>query len=100
MEITIYGTSDDLIEIEGDLREEFNVYEPVILAWPNGSRIRATYGLDAGVWRFALVNLAFGDSYSIVQCDENDGDAGYTDKVTFASPEHGLPSIHFIGASA
>ncbi|WP_190264853.1 hypothetical protein [Glutamicibacter nicotianae] len=41
-EIIIYGASDDLVEIEGAIREEFDIYEPstVVLESPGGEFMR------------------------------------------------------------
>lgn len=51
-QITIYGASDDLIEIDGDINEEFNVLgkEKSILAFSNGTVLRMEYG-DDGTWQ-------------------------------------------------
>jgi hypothetical protein len=54
--ITVYGASDDLIEVEGDIREEFN-FNPDddddhrLLAFSDGTLLRARYDQD-GLWRF------------------------------------------------
>jgi hypothetical protein len=55
MGIKIYGASDDLIEIEGDIQEEFNVYlrdehDSRILAVSDGTLLRINYDAD-GIWR-------------------------------------------------
>lgn len=53
MSATVYGYSDDLIEIEGDIVEEFNVTEHdeySYLAFSNGVVLRIRYE-DDGVWR-------------------------------------------------
>ena len=54
MTTTIFGASDDLIEIEGDVTEEFNVYlegdEAIIIAFSDSTLLRATYDRD-GIWR-------------------------------------------------
>jgi hypothetical protein len=56
MSIKIYGASDDLIEIEGDLEEEFNHYsdEPVLIAVSEGTLLRVVYDGD-GIWRITKV---------------------------------------------
>lgn len=55
MSTRIYGSSDDLIELEGDFREEFNVCpedgEFGYLALSNGVVLRVAYD-DDGIWRF------------------------------------------------
>ena len=59
--LRIYGASDDLIEIEGDITEEFsfydNGYSDTVLAFSDGTVVRVTYDHD-GIWRF--VPLASG----------------------------------------
>lgn len=51
--IKIYGASDDLIEIEGAIEEEFNSYEckDGLLAISDGTLLRVDYDED-GIWRF------------------------------------------------
>ena len=56
MTTTVYGASDDLIEVEGDIIEEFNVYmdddeDSRLLAFSDGTLLRARYDQD-GLWRF------------------------------------------------
>ena len=60
MAVRVYGASDDLIEVEGDLREEFNAYDledGAVLAFSDGTVLRAVYD-DDGCWR--LTRLAEG----------------------------------------
>lgn len=57
--ITVFGTSDDLVEVEGDISEEFNAYsrtsdESWVLAFSSGDVLRIQY-TDTGVWRIAPV---------------------------------------------
>ncbi|MGH3703012.1 MAG: hypothetical protein ACRDT9_00145 [Agromyces sp.] len=61
--LTIYGASDDLVEVEGEFREEFNAYGPWtgrIIA-PNGDAltVRAEFaapGPYKGEWTIAVEN--------------------------------------------
>lgn len=47
---TVYGASDDLIEVDGQIREEFNVIdEPRYLAFSDGTVLRIEYTSD-GCW--------------------------------------------------
>lgn len=55
MSITIHGASDDLIEIEGDIREEFNwtsndPEEKRVLAFSDGTLLSVKYD-ENGIWR-------------------------------------------------
>lgn len=56
--LTITGASDDLIEIDGDIREEFNVYlnddQESYLSISDGTLLRVIYDED-GIWRFTPV---------------------------------------------
>lgn len=51
-ETAIYGASDDLIEIEGVISEEFNHYDesPALLAFSDGTLLEIEYD-DDGIWR-------------------------------------------------
>jgi hypothetical protein len=74
--ITITGASDDLIEISGDLSEEFGCYDPnegMAIACSDGTLLAVTYDMN-GIWRFA--RLASGTA----TFSKTDGDA---DKDTF-----------------
>lgn len=53
MGITLTGASDDLLEVEGDIREEFNVLgdDDLFVATSTGFLARVEYDRD-GVWRF------------------------------------------------
>ncbi|KKM44027.1 hypothetical protein LCGC14_1562220 [marine sediment metagenome] len=54
MKTIIYGTSDDLIEIEGDFREEFcgGSEEGELLAFSDGTLAKIKYD---GVWRITPI---------------------------------------------
>jgi len=60
MGVKVYGASDDLIEIEGDIREEFGYHYSVsdptakFLAFSDGTALKITYGLDDGCWRISV----------------------------------------------
>lgn len=80
MSVTVYGASDDLVEIEGDIREEFGFPWPddasVFLGFSNGVVLRVT---RPNVWRIAPV--AGADLVQVVQCPEDDED-NYSDRAT------------------
>ena len=52
MQIKIYGASDDLVEVEGGIREEFNPSgnDPSYLIVSEGSVFKIVYD-DDGIWR-------------------------------------------------
>lgn len=64
-ELIIYGASDDLIEVEGSLRSEFNIYweddgEAGYVAVSDGTLLRVRYDED-GIWRFTPVVVGSAD---------------------------------------
>ncbi len=80
--ITIYGASDDLIEVEGDIDEEFNALgdeAPQLLAFSDGNVLRIVYS-GTGVWRISPVVYGSGE-VTIVQAPEDD-DGNYSDRAT------------------
>lgn len=85
MAVTIYGASDDLIEVEGDVTEEFNAIEfggeqPAYLAFSDGTLLRIEYS-DTGVWRITpIVRGAAG--LTIVQAPGDEDDDNYSDRAT------------------
>lgn len=58
--IAITGASDDLIEIDGDIREEFSYFPNVddddgrMLAFSDGTLLRVVYDTD-GIWRLTPI---------------------------------------------
>ncbi|WP_409482759.1 hypothetical protein [Arsenicicoccus dermatophilus] len=84
-ETTIYGASDDLIEIDGPLYEEFAYpydADHVLVACSNGVLLRVAY-TDDGVWR--ITPLAGADKVTIKQCPLGDDD-DCTDRATITEP--------------
>jgi hypothetical protein len=83
--VTIYGASDDLIELEGDIREEFNALDlddGALLAFSDGTVLRIGYS-DNGVWRISPV-VSVGH-VSIDQAPEDDED-NYSDRAILTGP--------------
>lgn len=81
--LKIYGASDDLIEIEGDIREEFNpsdVDGPAFLAFSDGTLLQIQYGAgQLGFWR--ITPLLYGSAkYS--KTEATNADDNYSDVVT------------------
>jgi hypothetical protein len=79
--ITITGASDDLIEVEGDIREEFGFFpaderDTRLLAVSDGTLLRVSYDAD-GIWRLAKVVGGSAELYKI----EGDAEADTNDKV-------------------
>jgi len=86
MSITIYGASDDLIEIEGDIREEFSFFpddgESRFLAVSDGTLLRVFYD-DDGIWR---LNKIAGGLCTFKKA-EGDVEKDTPDKVTLSGVE-------------
>lgn len=86
MKLEIYGASDDLIEVDGDICEEFNALgdsfegggDGGLLAFSDGTILKVIYG-DEGIWRISPIVHGLAD-YSINQGTDMDDD--YTDRVT------------------
>lgn len=83
--IRIYGASDDLIEIEGDISDELNPHDdPCLLVCSDGHAFRVTYD---GCWRFTPVARGTAkytkDEAIDMDADRRpDGSSGYSDLVT------------------
>ena len=78
--VTVSGASDDLIEIEGDLSEEFNgSEEPRWLAFSDGTLLTIQYGVGGGFWRISV--LAQG-TCAVTKVEGTDEGDDYSDKVT------------------
>ncbi|HEU4540304.1 MAG TPA: hypothetical protein VFR23_04180 [Jiangellaceae bacterium] len=82
--ITVYGASDDLIEVEGDVEEEFDYSAAgnsddsgYLLAFSDGTVLRIW--LDSA-WRIKPVTTGAG-KLVIVPCPEDDED-NYSDRAT------------------
>lgn len=64
MPLKVYGASDDLIEIEGDFREEDGCYaclddehDPHYLIFSDGTILTIIYGKDiGGIWEIKLIS--------------------------------------------
>lgn len=68
--ILIYGASDDLIEIEGDISEEYNCYSGVKnVIIPDVMLFDIEYNDDA--WKITNINVLDDSlSYSLFMCDQ------------------------------
>lgn len=56
--IKIYGHSDDVVVIDGDVREELGAYDRVrtikIGGWIGGLEVVTEYGVTTGVWQLSV----------------------------------------------
>lgn len=90
-EVVIYGASDDLIEVEGAIREEFyaNNGERHILGFNDGTLLQV-HNDDDGIWRILPLVIAEETSYSKDEATSDDGrredgKPAYSDVVTLTS---------------
>lgn len=92
MDTIVYGASDDLVEIEGSIREEFSALGgdgPKYLGLSNGVVLRIEYDSD-GIWRVApraghsRVEVVFARGEDAGADD--DGCPGYSDKAVIREP--------------
>lgn len=85
--VTVHGASDDLIEIDGAIEEEFNYRNDEggdLLAFNDGTLLRITYTRDA-IWRITPIvtgTAALHWDHIAHEGDEDD----YTDRVSLVSP--------------
>lgn len=87
--LTIYGASDDLIEVESTSfkAEEFNVYldrseDTLILAVSDGTVLRVRYDQD-GIWRFSPIVVGSAN----LDIKHGVDDRAHTDRVTLTSDD-------------
>jgi hypothetical protein len=88
MSTKVYGSSDDLVEMEGDVEAEVNhitkgEYDPgVLLACSDGTMLAVRYGKqERGIWEIKA--LRRGDLFiGIEECEDEDADV-YSDVATF-----------------
>lgn len=90
MKTTIYGTSDDLIEIEGDVSGEVMCYgtgdreKGVLVICSDGTLLELKYGKNnMGIWGITLIKKG-SLLMKIKQCDDEDADI-YSDVAYFAN---------------
>lgn len=86
MRVVLYGASDDLIEVEGDISDEWGVYlhgaDVVHVAVSCGTLLRFTYD-DDGLWRIAVLDKGNAD----VQHEPGSVPDDTCDRVTITAPE-------------
>ena len=76
--IKIYGASDDLIEVEGDFREEFYYYEDSLIIVSDGTVVSVVYG-DKGIWRLNVISKG---ACVFQKHEGEDEDSDYSDIIT------------------
>lgn len=88
--IRIYGASDDLIEIEGDISEEFvYVGGDALLSFSDGTLLSIRYD-NFGIWRIHVLSKGASRLTHIV-CTSDGTDDDYTDAVHLFDEELDRP---------
>lgn len=89
----LYGASDDLVELEGDLSEEFSGGEkPCLLIFSDGTVLTIKYGKEhLAVWTITLIEQ--GDLFGRIEyCSDEDAER-YSDIAHF---KDGLGWVYFL----
>lgn len=79
--IRVYGASDDLIEIDGDIREEFGLSNddvPAFIGFSDGTVLRVDYN---GLWQIRLICEGAASYTKTFEATDPDADK-YSDEVT------------------
>jgi hypothetical protein len=76
--IKIYGASDDLIELDGDIREEFGTGEGVLL-FSDGTMLEVRYN-SMGQWKISVLQTGEAHVHRAMAAGDPDG-PNYTDVV-------------------
>lgn len=87
MKLTIYGASDDLIEIEGDLRDEFGYYsdDPAEIKFSDGTVATIAYGDEVkALWS---INVHERGTASFVLTKATNEKTDYSDRLTVEGVE-------------
>lgn len=94
MEVKVSGASDDLIEIDGGIYEEFYAYgdeENNYLAFSDGTLLSVVYDVN-GFWRISA--LFTGTSTTLEKHEASDEDSDYSDIVTLQNAADFLWVVH------
>ncbi len=79
--VEIYGASDDVIEVSGDVRDEFDAIDCLkYLHFPDGTIVEASYGQEADKgWQFTVVHEGTA-TVKVLPAKYDDG-GHYTDRL-------------------
>ncbi len=81
--VTLSGASDDLIELDGDLLEEWEGVgadeEPIFVGFSDGTLASVRFGVDGSYWR---INVLWRGTATITHEPATDEDDDYSDKLT------------------
>lgn len=81
-EVLVYGRSDDLIEVDGDIGDEFGAYDGWHrVEFNDGTALRVGFGVEPEkAWSVAVLNVGDG-AHVEPQEPEFEGNYHYTDRV-------------------
>jgi hypothetical protein len=103
MKITFYGSSDDLIEVEGDAPgcDEYSGEKAIFVV--SGLRVTVEY-LPAGVWGIAVAQVAEGmgtaaENMRLSIEPRMDGDPGYSMRLELEVPDDASVVREYEGAA-
>ena len=99
-ETIVYGASDDLIELGGNVYEEYNVYDtPVYLLFDNKIILKVTYetfwsikqvaGSTENIFHTVARETVDPEAFG----DDSDGCPSYSDKVVVPNPSGAPPKL-------
>ena len=91
--VTIYGASDDLIEIDGGIEEEFSPGEDdaAYLAFSDGTVLHIEY-TDSGFWR---ITRRVTGTAGYEKHEGTNEDTDYSDRVTLSGVDWVVAGDHF-----
>jgi hypothetical protein len=92
--ITVYGASDDTIEVDGDICEEFTYHDDDkgdLLAFSDGTLLRIRFD-NAGVWR--ITPVIRGSATTTIEQAPEDDEVNYSDRATVS---YAVWVVHGIG---
>ena len=85
-QVVVYGASDDLLEVDGDLRQEFLFPAEGIgvLIFDDGTQLQWTYS-EEGLWKASIAALGPTTTISLEEAVDPESD-DYSDHVRLSGP--------------
>ena len=82
----VFGCSDDLIEISGDLCDEVNFYDgekPALITFSDGTLLAVRYGKPGCLSIWAIDLIRAGDLFNRIEVCLSEDDDPYSDQAFF-----------------
>ncbi len=72
--LKIFGHSDDLVEFEGQMNDEFDCYDGLKISFIDGTQVLISYGKgNLGIWKIEV--LSIGDKFDrLEECFDEDAE--------------------------